>query len=132
MEKVGAFHESPSPKKALCQVWFKLVLWLMRRRFLKICYFRVISPWNRVGPFIRIKFSLFHPRMPCAKFGWNWYSGSWEEDFLISLMCFCFFCEIGPVVLEKKMKMWKQRRQRILIRKAHLSLRLRWAIIRTN
>ena len=48
--------------------------------------------------------------------------------------------EIGPVVLEKKMKLWKvydkanddanynEGQRTILLRKAHLSLRLRWAL----
>ena len=26
------------------------------------------------------KLNPLHPRMLCAKFGWNWHSGSWEED----------------------------------------------------
>ena len=26
------------------------------------------------------KLNTYHPRMFCAKFGWNWPSGSWEED----------------------------------------------------
>ena len=37
LEKAGALHlnklESPSPKKALCQVWLKLTQWFWRRRF---------------------------------------------------------------------------------------------------
>ena len=52
------------------------------------------SPW----PFIWTNLKPHHTRMHCAKFGWNWPSGSWEED-VPSLV------EIGPVVLEKKM--WK-------------------------
>ena len=55
----------------------------------------------------------------------------------------CFvsnFVEIGPVVFEKKMKLWKvydnanddanynEGQRTILLRKAHLSLRLRWAL----
>ena len=70
-------------KDALCQVWLKLAQWFWRRRlfnFVNIfCYFVIISPWKRAGPFI------------------------WPKDALIvpSLV------EIGPVVLEKKMKMRK-------------------------
>ena len=65
------------------------------------------------------------------KFGWNWHNGSGEEDFLILFMyplfrkylplknfehswisftkrCFVpSLVESGPVVQEKKMKMWK-------------------------
>ena len=99
--------------------------------------------------------------MHCAKFVWNCYSGSGEEDFLILSMyffsisklyplgkgqgpsfeqtwipftqgcCVPSFVEIGPVVLEKKSKMWKVYRQtddeRQAIRKAHLSFQFRWA-----
>ena len=101
-------------------------------------YFVIISPWNRVGPFIWTNLNPLHPWMLSAKFGWNWFSGSREEDFLILSMYFCYFkiispwkrvgpsfekipftqgCfvpslfEIGPMVLEEKMKMWKVYRQ---------------------
>ena len=35
-------------------------------------------------------------RMLCAKFSWNWLSGSGEEDFLISSMYFRYFVIISP------------------------------------
>ena len=38
--------------------------------------------WRNLNP--------LHPRMLCAKFGWNWPSGS-REDFLISLMFRTYF-----------------------------------------
>ena len=38
-----------------------------------------------------------HPRMLCAKIGWNWLSGSGEEIFLISSMYFRFFCNNLPL-----------------------------------
>ena len=44
-------------------------------------YFVIISPWKRVGLFIWTKLNSLHQRMHCAKFGWNWPSGSGEEDF---------------------------------------------------
>ena len=44
------------------------------------CYFIIISPWKRVGPFIWTNFNSLHPRKLCTKFGWNWPSGSGEED----------------------------------------------------
>ena len=34
--------------------------------------------------------------MLCAKFGWNWPSHSWEDDFKISSMYFYFFTIIFP------------------------------------
>ena len=49
-----------------------------------LMYFRnfvIISPWKRAGPFIWTNLNPLHPRMLCAKFGWNWLSGSGEEDF---------------------------------------------------
>ena len=45
-----------------------------------------ISPWKNAGPFIWTKLNPHHPMMPCAKFSWNWSSGSWV-DFL----CQCIF-----------------------------------------
>ena len=43
------------------------------------CYFVIISPYKRAGPFIWTNLNSLDPRMLCAKFGWNWLSGSWEE-----------------------------------------------------
>ena len=61
------------------------------------CYFIIISPWKKAWPFICKKLNLHHPRMICAKFGWNWPSGSGEIFFLISLMYFCYFCYYLPL-----------------------------------
>ena len=38
-------------------------------------YFVIISPWKRTGPFIWTNLNPCHPRMLCAKLGWNWLSG---------------------------------------------------------
>ena len=54
-------------------------------------YFRIISPWKGAGPFSWTNLNPLHPRTLCAKFGWNWFSGSREEDFLISSMYFRYF-----------------------------------------
>ena len=43
-------------------------------------YFVIISPCKRAGPFIWTNLNPLYPRMLCAKFGWNWPSGSGEED----------------------------------------------------
>ena len=102
LEKGRALHlnktQSPSPKDALCQVWLKLALWFWRRRFFLISsmyfgYFINISPWKRAWPFIWTKLNPLHPRMLCAKFGWNWLSGSGEEG-------------------ENVKSLWRQQRQR--------------------
>ena len=126
-------------------------------------YFVIISPWKRAGLFWT-NLNPLHPRMHCAKFGWNWLSGSGEEDFFNFVNVFSLFRNYlplekgralfkkktwinftqefgwnGPMVLEKKMKMWKVYRGtdartdrqtddgRQVIRKAHLSFQLRWA-----
>ena len=89
LEKRGARHmnklESPSPKDALCQVWLKLAQWFWRGRFLnfvnEFSLFRNYLPLEKGGPFIWTNLNPLHPRMLCAKFGWNWPSGSGEEDF---------------------------------------------------
>ena len=61
-----------------------------------IWYFVIISPCKRVEPFIGTNLSPLHPRTLCAKFGWNWSCGSWEEDFKILSMYFCYFIIISP------------------------------------
>ena len=43
------------------------------------CYFAIIYPWKRAWPFNWINKNSLHPSMLCAKFGWNWFSGSGEE-----------------------------------------------------
>ena len=80
------------------------------------------SPW----PFISTNLKPHHPRMHCAKFGWNWPSGSWEEDVL-SLV------EYGPVVLEKMWKVYWQTDERTdglttdNMRSEKLNFSARWA-----
>ena len=43
-------------------------------------YFVIISPWKRAGPYFWTTLNPLYPRMLCAKFGWNWPSGSGEKD----------------------------------------------------
>ena len=45
------------------------------------CYFLIISPWTRAGPFNWINLNPLHQRMLCAKFGWDWPNGSEEEKW---------------------------------------------------
>ena len=54
-------------------------------------YFVIISPWKREGPFILTNLNPLHQRMLCAKFGWNWPSGSGEEDFFHFVNVFSLF-----------------------------------------
>ena len=68
----------------------EIILWRRRRKKtesdpymsppLKRAGDTIISPWNRAIPFIWTNLNPLHPRMFCAKFGWNWPSGSGEED----------------------------------------------------
>ena len=87
--------ESHSPKDALCQDWLKLVQWFWRR-FLN--FVNVFSLFHNYLPLEKGGANLnpLHPRMHCDKFGWNWLSGSGEEDFLILSMYFSYFAIIFP------------------------------------
>ena len=69
-------------------------------------YFVIISPWKRTGPFICANLNPLFPGMLCAKFGWNWLSGSGEEDFLISSMYHRYFVIIFPW---KRAGCWRKR-----------------------
>ena len=60
------------------------------------CFFVIISPWKRAGPFIWTNLNPLYPRMLCAKFSWNWLSGPGEENFL-KLILFCCPFETGSI-----------------------------------
>ena len=61
-------------------------------------YFIIISPWKWARPFIWRNLNPLHPRMLGAKFGWNWPSGSREEDFKF---CQCILLFRRYLLLEK-------------------------------
>ena len=120
-------------------------------------YFRylvIISPWKRVKPFVWTNLNPLHPRIHCAEFGWNWSSGSGVEYFSNLSMYFNYFVIKGrafhmnnlefdafcQVWLKLTQWFWRRRWKcekfmttsmtdngQILIRKARLSLRLRWS-----
>ena len=93
---------------------YMIIIMLIKRKKL-IFYFMRIE-WV----FIWTNLNSLHPRMHCSRFGWNW-STSWEEDFLkfrqssfeqiwVPSTKGCIvpsLVEIDPVVLAKKIKMWK-------------------------
>ena len=78
-------------------------------------YYVIISPWKRAWPFIWTNLNPLHPRMLCAKFGWNWPSGSGEED------------EHVKSLQTDRQTDGQTDAGRQVIRKAHLSFQLTWA-----
>ena len=70
---------------------------MVPEKILKICQciFAIISPWKRARPFIWTNLNPFHPKMICAKFAWNWASGS-GENFKNLSMYFWYFVIIFP------------------------------------
>ena len=85
-------------------------------------YFRylvIISPWEKAGPFFWTNLIPLHPRMLCAKFGWNWPSGSGEEDENVKSL------QTDGQTDRQTDGQTDDGRQ--VIRKAHLSFQLRWA-----
>ena len=95
MEKVVAFHlnklNSLHPR-ILCaiKVWLKNwpicsgeeVFWISSMYFR---YFVIISPRRSAWPFVWRNLNSFYQRMLCAKFSWNWPSGSGEDEIVESL-----------------------------------------------
>ena len=59
------------------------------------CIFTIISPWKKERPFIWTNMKPVYPRMLCAKFSWNWSSGS-GENFQISSIYYHYFVIISP------------------------------------
>ena len=111
LEKGEALHLNnliyPTPKDYLCQVWLKLAQWFWRKIFFKFInifsHFRNYLPLEKGGAFIWTNLTPLHPKMICAKFGWNWPGGSGEDDFSNLFRYFRNFVTISPcpVVLEK-------------------------------
>ena len=78
--------ECSSHKNTLCKVWFNSSHWFWRRRSFKFrwCIFVIISPWKRA---------------------WASFEQIW---ILFTQGCFVpSLVVIGPLVLEKKMTIWK-------------------------
>ena len=87
--------KSPLPKNGLCKILSKLAQWFWRRRFLnfvnKILLFSKYFTLEKGVAFHWKNFNPHHPRMLCAKFGWNWPGCSEEEDFEILSIYFHYF-----------------------------------------
>ena len=81
-------------KNIFSQAWLKTRLkacwsqelqkYYWRRRFLSVAnvhyYFTIMAPLGREWPFNWTNLNPLHQIILCAKFGWNWPSGSGEED----------------------------------------------------
>ena len=67
-----------------------IIIMLIKRRKKPITYFMRIELF-----FIWTTLNSLHPGMLCAKFGWNWPSGSREHNFKILSMYFCHFVIIS-------------------------------------
>ena len=78
LEKGGIPHLNKLELAEISPVVLEEKIFLILSMYFR--YFVIISPWDRVGPFIWTNLNPLHPRMLCAKFGWNWPSGSGEED----------------------------------------------------
>ena len=78
----------PSPKDALCQIWLKLAQWFWRRFFFY---------------FVNV-FSLSRNYLPLEK-GWTLHLNKLESSSQKDALC---LIEIEPVVLEKKLFMFRQ------------------------
>ena len=94
--------ESPSHLDALCQVWWKLGEWFWTRSFFLyrkffffffFLLFRNYLSLIKGGALIWTKLNPLHSRMLCARLGWNWQSGSGEEDFFKFPQCILAFCK---------------------------------------
>ena len=91
------------------QGWFVLSIieigWLvLERKIFKLVnlhYFVIMSPWKRAGPFIWTNLNPLHPKILCAKFGWNWPTGSVEDDFSNLSMYFHYFIHCSNLPLEE-------------------------------
>ena len=96
LEKCRVLHlnklQNPSQKDSLCPVWLKLAQWFLRRRYFNFVnvfsLLRYYLPLKRAGSFISTNLNSLYLRM-----------------FVSNLV------DIGSVIMEKKMKMWKIYRQ---------------------
>ena len=84
------------PRDAFCQDWMKLANWFYNRIFSNFGYFVIISPLEKYMVLHWINLYTHYPRMLCAKFGWNWPTGSVEDDFKMLSTYFHYFVRRGP------------------------------------
>ena len=111
--------ESPSPENALCQDWLKLAQWFWRRRFLNfvnvLSLFRNYLPLEKGGTFHLHKLESPSPRDALYQVWLKLAQWFWRRRW----KCEKFTTTTTSTTTTDN--------EQILIRKAHLSLRLRWA-----
>ena len=110
--------EYPSPKNALCQVWMKLAQWFWRRRFLNVInvlsLFRNYLPLEKDQALHLNNLESPLPKNALCQFWLKLDQWFWRRRW----KCEKFTTTTTTMTTENG---------HILIRKAHLSLRLRWA-----
>ena len=62
------------------QVWSKFAQCSWRNSPSSFITIALISPWKRRWTFIQTNINALYKWMLCVKFGWNWRSGSLEEE----------------------------------------------------
>ena len=121
---------------SLCHIWLKFVQWIDLKKICCQCtsIFAIISHKKRAFPFIFYKIGSPLPKNALRQVWLNWLFDFEKTDlkfrqciFARSLhpriICANLF-EIGPVLLEWKMKMERTTDNR----KAHLNFQFRWAL----
>ena len=68
------------------RIWLKLAKWFWRSIYFNFVIFFPISLLSPLGKgidslFFFLKLNLLYSRTFCAKFGWTWSTGSWEDGF---------------------------------------------------
>ena len=70
-------------------------------------YFVIISPWKRTGLFKWTNLNPHHPRMLCAKIGWNWEGGLAKKIFWNFFNLFSLFRNYPPLKNDEALKLNK-------------------------
>ena len=73
----------------------------------------LLSPVRKAGPLVWTNLNSLYPRMLCAKYCWNWPSGSGEEE--------------ENVKSWRQQRLWRQRRQRRRTTDKFWSEKITWA-----
>ena len=90
--------------------------------------------WERAGPFIWTNLNPHHQRLLCAKFGWNWSSGSFNFVNVFSLFCNYLTVEEGMALCLNKLESPspKDALCQVWLKLAKWFLRRRWKCLQTD